>query len=76
MPNPNTSQSPEKLRFFDIVLFNVCAIVGPDTIGAGAGMGVGGMTWRLLGILLFFIPYGFVSAELGSTWPKAGGIYV
>jgi amino acid transporter len=76
MPNQNKSQSSKKLRLFDIVLFNVCAIVGLDTIGAGAGMGVSGMSWRLLGILLFFIPYGFVSAELGSTWPKAGGIYV
>ncbi len=76
MPNQNSSLAPKKLRLFDIVLFNICAIVGLDTIGAGAGMGVSGMTWRLLGILLFFIPYGFVSAELGSTWPKAGGIYV
>ena len=76
MPNRNNAPSPKKLKLFDIILFNVCAIVGLDTIGAGAGMGVSGMTWRLLGILLFFIPYGFVSAELGSTWPKAGGIYV
>ena len=76
MPENNDRPSSKKLRLSDIVLFNVCAIVGLDTIGAGAGMGVSGMTWRLLGILLFFIPYGFVAAELGSAWPKAGGIYI
>jgi len=76
MPENNDRPSSKKLRLSDIVLFNVCAIVGLDTIGAGAGMGVSGMTWRLLGIILFFIPYGFVAAELGSAWPKAGGIYI
>lgn len=68
--------STKKLRLFDIVLFNVCCILSMDTIGASAGMGVQGMSWRILGILFFFIPYGLVSAELGSTWPHAGGIYV
>jgi len=27
-------------------------------------------------MLVFFIPYGLVSAELGSAWPEEGGIYV
>ncbi len=65
-----------KLGLFSIVLFNVCAVLGLDIVGAGAVMGVGGMTWRLIGISLFFVPYSLVSAELGSTWPQAGGIYI
>ena len=76
MTSPNSPSSTRKLRLFDIVLFNVSAVLGLDIIGAGAVMGVGGMTWRFIGILFFFIPYGFVSAELGSTWPQPGGIYV
>jgi amino acid transporter len=71
-----SQKNTKKLRLFDIILFNVCGILSVDTIAAGAGMGVQGMTWRILGILFFFIPYGLATAELGSTWPKAGGIYV
>ena len=71
-----SQKTTKKLRLFDIVLFNVCGILSVDTIAAGASMGVQGMTWRILGILFFFIPYGLVTAELGSSWPKAGGIYV
>lgn len=69
-------KNTKKLRLFDIVLFNVCGILSVDTIAAGASMGVQGMTWRILGILFFFVPYGLATAELGSSWPKAGGIYV
>ncbi|MGD9344325.1 MAG: APC family permease [Candidatus Aminicenantes bacterium] len=69
-------KNTKKLRLFDIVLFNVCGILSVDTIAAGASMGVQGMTWRILGILFFFLPYGLATAELGSSWPKAGGIYV
>ncbi len=71
-----TQENTKKLRLVDIVLFNVCGILSVDTIAAGASMGVQGMTWRILGILLFFVPYGLATAELGSTWPKPGGIYV
>ena len=71
-----SQKTTKKLRLFDIVLFNVCGILSVDTIAAGASMGVQGMAWRILGILFFFVPYGLATAELGSSWPKAGGIYV
>ncbi len=71
-----SQKNTKKLQLFDIVLFNVCGILSVDTIAAGASMGVQGMTWRILGILFFFVPYGLATAELGSSWPKAGGIYV
>jgi amino acid transporter len=59
-----------------MVLFSVSAILVADTVGSSAAMGVQGLTfWILLG-LLFFVPYGFVTAELGSAWPDEGGIYV
>jgi len=76
MPDKHQSVKPKTFRLFDIVLFNVCCILGMDTISAGASLGVQGIIWRILGIALFFLPYGLVSAELGSTWPRAGGIYV
>ena len=61
---------------FSMVLFSVSAILVADTVAASAAIGVQGLGfWVALG-LLFFIPYGFVTAELGSAWPDEGGIYV
>jgi amino acid transporter len=59
-----------------MVLFSVSAILVADTVASSAAIGVQGLGfWILLG-LVFFIPYGFVTAELGSAWPDEGGIYV
>ncbi len=69
-------QQPKVFGLFSMVLFSVSAILVADTVGASAAMGVQGLGfWVALG-LLFFIPYGFVTAELGSAWPDEGGIYV
>lgn len=71
--------APAKNKVFGLasmILFSVSAILVGDTIASSAAMGVQGLTfWIGLGIL-FFIPYGFVTAELGAAWPDDGGIYV
>ncbi|MCX6372094.1 MAG: APC family permease, partial [Actinobacteria bacterium] len=67
---------PKVFGLFSMVLFSVSAILVADTVASSAAMGVQGLGfWIILG-LLFFIPYGFVTAELGSAWPDEGGIYV
>ncbi|HHY94142.1 MAG TPA: APC family permease, partial [Firmicutes bacterium] len=66
----------KSLRMFDLVLFTVCGILVVDTVAASAAVGVQSITWWLISMVLFFIPYGLVSAELGSAWPEEGGIYV
>lgn len=70
------AQQPKVFGLFSMVLFSVSAILVADTVASSAAMGVQGLGfWIILG-LLFFIPYGFVTAELGSAWPDEGGIYV
>lgn len=64
------------LRMLDLVFFTVCAIIVLDTVAASAAMGVQSITWWLISMVLFFVPYGLVSAELGSAWAEEGGIYV
>ncbi|MBE0527785.1 MAG: amino acid permease, partial [Thermoleophilia bacterium] len=65
---------PKVFGLFSMVLFSVSAILVADTVAASAAMGVQGLGfWIILG-LLFFIPYGFVTAELGSAWPDEGGL--
>jgi len=70
------AEKPKVFGLFSMVLFSVSAILVADTVATSAAMGVQGLGfWIILG-LLFFIPYGFVTAELGSAWPDEGGIYV
>lgn len=64
------------LGLVDLVLFTACAVVVADTVAASAAIGVQSLGWWLISILLFFVPYGLVTAELGSAWPSEGGIYV
>lgn len=64
------------LNILDLILFTVCGIVVLDTVAASAAIGVQSITWWIISVILFFIPYGLVTAELGSSWPEEGGIYV
>lgn len=67
--------SEKKMNLFDMVLFSVCGMVILDTVGASAAMGVSAFTFWIFGIVFFFLPYGLMCAELGSSFPEAGGIY-
>ncbi len=75
-PGGTLKEQPKVFGLLSMVLFSVSAILVADTVGSSAAIGVQGLGfWIILG-LLFFIPYGFVTAELGSAWPDEGGIYV
>ena len=60
----------------DLILFSVCAILTIDTLASAASMGVTWFTWWGITMLLFFVPYGLMTAELGAAWPGEGGLYV
>ena len=60
----------------DLVLFSVSAILTIDTLASAASMGVTWFTWWGITMLLFFVPYGLMTAELGAAWPGEGGLYV
>lgn len=63
------------LRRFDLVLFTACAIVGLDTVAFTASAGGQAITWLGISLVLFLVPYGLLTAELGSTFPVEGGPY-
>jgi amino acid transporter len=70
-------RAPKKaFGLLSMVLFSVSAILVADTVGASAAIGVQGLSLWVILAVLFFIPYGFVTAELGAAWPDEGGIYV
>jgi amino acid transporter len=60
----------------DLVLFTVCAILTIDTLASSAAMGVAWFSWWVITMTVFFIPYGLITAELGSAWPGEGGVYI
>lgn len=62
------------LGLFDITLFTVCAILVVDTLAASAAIGTSSLTWWVITLVLFFIPYGLITAELGAAYPAEGGI--
>jgi glutamate:GABA antiporter len=63
------------LRGFDMTLFTVCAILVIDQLAASAAIGVQSIFWWVFTLVLFFIPYGLITSEMGSSLPQEGGIY-
>jgi len=64
------------LKTLDMTLFTVCAIIVIDTLAASASIGASTISWWIITLVLFFIPYGLITAELGSTYTEQGGLYV
>jgi len=63
-------------RRFDMICYTVVAVIGLNALGAFASNGAQSFTWLVLSAVTFFLPYGLLVAELGSTFPQEGGIYV
>ena len=61
---------------FDIYFFLICTIVGVDTLAQVATNGAQGFLWLIFLCIFFFVPYGLLVAELGSSVPEEGGAYV
>lgn len=70
------SKLKKALNRFHLIFFFVTTIVILDTIGAVASNGAQAFTWLVFLALLFFIPFGLLTAELGSAFPQEGGPYV
>ena len=64
------------LGFRDLVLLSFCAMFGVEAIATSAAIGPSAVFWWLLCIIGYFLPFGLIAAELGSTYPQQGGIYV
>lgn len=65
----------KKVSLARTILFTICSILVLDTFVAPAIIGVSSITIWIITAIIFFIPYGLVSAELGAAYPDDGGIY-
>ncbi len=71
---PKNKQKP-KFRLFSAVLATVCIILVGDAVAPTAAIGNSQYVWWIIMLLAFFVPYGLISAELGTQYPSEGGMY-
>ena len=60
---------------WDLVFFTVAAIVALDTLGAVSSQGSQAVFWLVVSGVTFLIPYGLLTAELGTAFPVEGAVY-
>ncbi len=68
-------KSKNKLTIVDTILSVVCIVISMEAITPTAASGNSQFFYWLVILVLFFIPYSLVNAELGSTFPSEYGIY-
>ena len=63
------------MGFWDVLLFNIAAVLGPRWIAAAGHNGASSISLWLLAALFFFVPSALVINELSSRFPEEGGLY-
>ena len=65
----------KKFRLFDAILATVCITLVAESVTPTAAIGNSQYFWWLFLIIAFCVPYGMISAELGTTYQSEGGMY-
>jgi amino acid transporter len=70
------SQLRRTMGFWDVLLFNIAAVLGPRWIAAAAHNGTSSISLWILAAVLFFLPTALIIIELSTRFPAEGGLYV
>ena len=70
------ANKPRVLSVFNLVMINIIAVDSLRSLAVGAEYGYSLVFFYTLALVTFLLPIAFVSAELATTWPHRGGIYV
>ena len=65
-----------EMGFWDVLLFNIAAVLGPRWVAAAAHNGTSSISLWILAALFFFVPSALVIVELSTRYPVEGGLYV
>ena len=65
----------KKFKLVDAVLATVCITLVAESVAPTAAIGNSQYFWWIFLILAFCLPYGLITAELGSTFDSEGGMY-
>ncbi len=69
------SQLRKSMGFWDVLLFNIAAVLGPRWIAAAGHNGTSSISLWVLAAVFFFVPGALVINELSSRFPEEGGLY-
>ena len=69
------TKKKKKFRLVDAILATVCITLVAESVAPTAAIGNSQYFWWILLILAFCLPYGLITAELGSTFNSEGGMY-
>ncbi len=64
------------MGFWDVLLFNIAAVLGPRWVAAAAHNGTSSISLWVLAATLFFLPTALIIIELSTRYPAEGGLYV
>ena len=64
------------MGFWDVLLFNIAAVLGPRWIAAAAHNGASSISLWVLAAVFFFLPTALIIIELSTRYPAEGGLYV
>ena len=65
----------KKFRLFDAILGTVCLTLVCESVMPTAAIGNTQYFWWIFLLVAFCLPYGMITAELGTTYPSEGGMY-
>ncbi|MBR5542904.1 MAG: APC family permease [Oscillospiraceae bacterium] len=68
-------EKTKKFKLFDAVLAAVCVVLVVESASPAAAIGNSQFFWWIFLLIGFFLPYGMISSELGTTYDDEGGIY-
>lgn len=72
----NTSGLRRVMGFWDVLLFNIAAVLGPRWIARAAHAGQFSLSLWVLAAAFFFLPTALIIVELSTRYPSEGGLYV
>ncbi len=65
----------KKFKMLDAILLVICVVFVAEAAAPVAAIGNSQYFWWLLLMIVFLIPYGLISSELGTTYDGEGGLY-
>ena len=65
----------KKFKLVDAILATVCITLVAESVAPTAAIGNSQYFWWIFLIVAFCLPYGLITAELGSTFDSEGGMY-
>ena len=65
----------KKFRLVDAILGTVCLTLVCESVMPTAAIGNTQYFWWIFLLICFCVPYGMITAELGTTYPSEGGMY-